>query len=341
MAAIWANARQVPVISAITRARFEEEVVPAHQPVVLKGLVADWTLVERAGNPGKRSAQDLKAHATNEGVQAWFAAPELRGRFGYSENMAGFNHERRVVTLAELIDYLVTHGDDPAAYTAYAGGIPVPKAVPGLLPQVPMPLLETGREMLVSLWLGGRSRTAAHWDLPQNLACVVAGRRRFTLFPTDQISNLYVGPLDFTLAGQPASLVDIVNPDLERFPKFRAAMDAAWVADLEPGDAVYIPSLWWHHVESRDTFGAMINFWWRDGPDWLMTPLFTLFHSLLTLRNLPPPERAAWKVFFDHYIFQTGDDPWEHLPPSARGLFGELTPHKRRQLKAMLAKPLT
>ena len=253
MAAIWANARQVPVISAITRARFEEEVVPAHQPVVLKGLVADWTLVEKGRQSRQALAQELKAHATNEGMQAWFAAPELRGRFGYSENMAGFNHERRVVTLAELIDYLVTHGDDPAAYTAYAGGIPVPKAVPGLLPQVPMPLLETGREMLVSLWLGGRSRTAAHWDLPQNLACVVAGRRRFTLFPTDQISNLYVGPLDFTLAGQPASLVDIVNPDLERFPKFRAAMNAAWAADMEPGDAVYIPSLWWHHVESRDT----------------------------------------------------------------------------------------
>lgn len=337
---VWADVPRLPALTGVTRARFEQEIVPAGQPALLKGLVRDWPIVEAATQSRQGLANALLAEANGEGVQAWFSPRGEGGRFTYSDDLAGFNHERRIVTLADLVAYMIDHADDPAAHTAYAGGIPIPKIMPGLLPQLPMPLLEEGREMLVSLWLGGHSRTAAHWDVPQNLACVVAGRRRFTLFPTDQVANLYVGPLDFTLAGQPTSLVDIVEPDLEQHPKFREAMAAAAIAELEPGDALYLPSLWWHHVEALDAFGAMINFWWRDGPAWLMTPLFTLIHSLLTIRDLPPGERAAWRVFFDHYIFQTGGDPWAHLPEAARGMFGELTPDKRERLKAMLSAPL-
>ena len=45
---------------------------------------------------------------------------------------------------------------------------------------------------------------------------MVAGRRRFTLFPPEQVANLYIGPLDLTPAGQPVSLVDQAQPDLVR-----------------------------------------------------------------------------------------------------------------------------
>ena len=204
-----------------------------------------------------------------------------------------------------------------------------------------MPLLEAGRERLTSLWIGNRSRTAAHWDLPQNLACVVAGRRRFTLFPIDQVANLYVGPLDFTPAGQAISLVDINDPDFGRHPRFREALAHAEVAELEPGDALYMPSLWWHHVETLGDFGAMVNLWWRDGPDYMATPMLTLFHALLTLRDLPENERASWRVLFDHYIFQTGDgDPMAHVPVDARGVFAPMNPGIMQRLKAFLSRPL-
>src|SRR3546814_4100254 len=64
------------------------------------------------------------------------------------------------------------------------------------------------------VWIGNATHVSTHYDVSSNLACVVAGRRRFTLFPPDQIANLYVGPLDVTMAGQPASMVDLAAPDL-------------------------------------------------------------------------------------------------------------------------------
>jgi len=216
----------------------------------------------------------------------------------------------------------------------------VPVHLPGIERENKHTLLDDSVEQLVSLWLGNRSRTAAHYDLPQNLACVLKGRRRFILMPIDQLPNLYVGPLDFTLAGQAISLVDFLRPDFDRHPRFRSAVEQARVAELEPGDALYIPSLWWHHVETLDPLGAMMNFWWRDAPDYMFTPLITLMHSLLSIRALPAREREAWRVVFDHYIFQTGGDPMEHLPEEARGIMGELTPERVMRLRQHLARSL-
>ncbi|WP_204333426.1 cupin-like domain-containing protein, partial [Proteus mirabilis] len=83
-----------------------------------------------------------------------------------------------------------------------------------------------------------RTSISTHFDASDNIACVAAGRRRFTLFPPDQTANLYIGPLDHNVAGQPLSMVDMATPDFARFPRFREALAAARTAELEPGDAI-------------------------------------------------------------------------------------------------------
>jgi hypothetical protein len=167
-------------------------------------------------------------------------------------------------------------------------------------------------------------------------------KRRFTLFPTDQIANLYIGPVDFTLSGQPTSLVDFHKPDLDRYPRFAEALQHAEIAELAPGDVLYMPSLWFHHVESLDPFGAMVNFWWRDAPPHMTAPIFTLLHGLMTIRDMNHRERQAWRVIFDHYLFRPDDEePMAHIPPDARGLFAAMTPDIERRLKATLMGPLS
>jgi hypothetical protein len=324
----------------VDRARFEAEIVAAGRPAVLRGLCSGWPGVAAAREGEEALATYLAARASDEPVEAWFGEPEIEGRFGYTEDFAGFNHDRRLATVAQLLDLLLRQRGHAAPFSIYAGAMPVRRHLPALAAEIPMPLLDPGRDMLVSLWLGNRTRTAAHWDLPQNLACVVAGRRRFTLFPTEQLRNLYVGPLDTTLAGQPTSLVDVEAPDLERFPRFAAALDAAESAELEPGDAVYLPSLWWHAVTGLDEVGAMVNFWWRDGEPPLLTPLNALYHALITMKDLPPAERARWRTMFEYYVFQDDGDPASHLPEAARGILGRRTPELIRRVRRMLAEIL-
>jgi hypothetical protein len=239
-----------------------------------------------------------------------------------------------------MLDLLLRHADEKDAPSIYAGAVNAPRVLPGLAGETETDLLDPATEQLVSLWIGNRTRTAAHWDLPQNIACVVAGRRRYTLMPTAQVKNLYIGPFDLTIAGRPTSLVDFRNPDFARYPRFRDAMAAAEIADLEPGDAVYVPSLWIHHVESMDAVSAMVNFWWRDAAAHMLSPYLTMLHSLLTIHGLPEAERAAWRTMFEHFVFHADGEPMAHLPAHARGLWGEPTPERLAQLKDYLIRTL-
>ncbi|MDT1899301.1 cupin-like domain-containing protein, partial [Acinetobacter baumannii] len=76
----------------------------------------------------------------------------------------------------------------------YVGSTTIDGALPGFRAENDVDL--GPRDPLASIWIGNRTRIAAHYDLPDNLACVAAGRRRFTLFPPGQQHNLYIGPID-------------------------------------------------------------------------------------------------------------------------------------------------
>jgi len=323
------------------RERFEREIVPKGEPAVFRGLVDDWPVV-KAGKAGPEAlAQMLHDAATDEPFQAWFGAPELQGHFGYNEDFRGFNFERKLATVDQLLDLVLRQLGHEQPYSVYAGGIPIRKHLPHLIPTIPVIMLDMQRDTVISIWLGNRTHTATHWDLSQNLACVVAGRRRFTLFPPEQLKNLYVGPLEFTLAGQPISLVDIDEPDLKTYPRFAEALKTARRAELGPGDALYIPSMWWHNVHSLEDMGTLINFWWRDAEPPLLTPVNALYHAAITMRDLPPDELAAWRNMFDHYIFEDNGDPVEHLPENARGLLGKRTPELVAKVKKLLIDALS
>ncbi len=336
----WSGVPRVDERGPVDRDAFATDIRGGDRPIVLRGQAADWPLVRA----GERSSEDLctavLAHANDRPVRYFEAPPEVRGRFSFSDDLLGFNFERREAPLGTLLDRLRALREHPDPPGLYAGAIPVPDHLPGLDRENDPGLLEPGVDRLVSLWIGNRSRTAAHFDLPQNLACVLSGRRRFILLPIEQLPNLYLGPLDRTLAGQATSLVDFLDPDHEAHPRFRDALPHAQVAELEPGDVLYLPSLWFHHVESLDPLGAMLNVWWRDAPDYMFTPMITLMHSLLSIRELPERERRAWRTVFDHYVFQVDGDPVAHLPEAARGLFGTMTPEKLQRLRYYLVKAL-
>jgi hypothetical protein len=173
--------------------------------------------------------------------------------------------------------------------------------------------------------------------MSNNMAVCVAGRRRFTLFPPDQVGNLYPGPIEPTPAGQVVSMVDLTAPDLERYPKFADALASAEVADLKPGDVLVYPALWWHHVEALAPFNILVNYWWNAAPGYLDTPMTTLLHGLLSLRGRPDHEKQAWRAIFDHYLFAPSDQAAAHLPEAAQGPLAPLDAMMARRLRALVA----
>ena len=313
---------RVPERLGLSRAAFAAEVVPAYRPVVVRGLAADWPAVTHGREGPLALARYLHGFTRGTQAEVWIGEPARGGAFGYAPDLTGFDFRREEWPIGHLFAALMESQDSAAVPPVYAGALPLAKHFPGLAEQCPVPLLAGRDDALVSLWIGNGSRTATHWDLPQNLACVIAGTRRFLLFPPEQLPNLYVGPIDLTLAGQPISLVDPHAPDLARFPLYADALAHAQVAELGPGDALYVPAMWWHHVETPGRFGAQVNFWWRDAAAHMVTPLYTLLHALLTIRDLPPPEREAWRGMFDHYVFGANGDPAAHIPRPRAGCWG-------------------
>jgi hypothetical protein len=161
------------------------------------------------------------------------------------------------------------------------------------------------------------------------------------LFPPEQVENLYVGPLEFTPQGVPISLVDIFNPDLARYPRFSRALEAAQIAELEAGDAIFIPYMWWHSVRSLAPFNILMNYWWNKTPGAVTAPFRCLMHAMFTVAGLPSAQRDVWRIFFDHYVFQAHGDPAAHLAPELRGMLGKLSPEQVGHLTAALAQLLS
>ncbi len=316
------------------------EVLPGWTtPKVIRGLVADWPMASAARDSADAAVAHLKQfdHGTLP-VSATTAPPEAKGRIFYNADMSGFNFRREQIALKVVLDTLLKYRSTPEPPTIYVASTTLDSFLPGFRQHNPLALGVD--EPLASIWIGNRSRIAAHHDVPDNLACVAAGRRRVTLFPPDQIGNLYVGPLDFTPAGQAVSLVDFAEPDLDRFPRFARAMASAQVAELGPGDAVFIPSLWWHHMEGLDDFNVLVNYWWRPVPAWMDPPMNALMLSLLALRGLPPAQRRNWQALFDHYVFAAGGDTTAHIPEAVRGVLGPLDGAMAANVRSVLRKRL-
>jgi hypothetical protein len=236
----------------------------------LKDLVAGWPLVQAGKQSATAADRYLRGFYGDATVGAFVGDPSIKGRFFYNDDLSGFNFETVRVKLNTILDALLKYRDDAEPPTFYVASTTVDHCLPGLRAENEVDL--GGANALASIWIGNRSRIAAHYDVPDNLACLAVGRRRFTLFPPEEVENLYVGPLDFTPAGQAISLVDFHRPDFDRYPRFRAALQKVRVAELEAGDAIFIPSMWWHHVESLDAFNVLINYWWRQGPSFMGAP---------------------------------------------------------------------
>ncbi len=323
---------------SVDRAVFENEIFPANRPAVLRGLLRDWPAVQAGRQSQTSMVNYFKRFDSGGEVNAMVGPPQIKGRFFYSDDFQGFNFESKKVSISTALETLVSMADAPQPPAIALQAIDVPNVMPSFPRDNTMPLLDS--DVTPRIWIGNRSMVATHFDNNHNIACVVSGSRRFTIFPPDQVGNLYIGPLLRTPGGSPISVVDLRAPDYAKYPKFRQALESGLEAVLEPGDAIYIPILWWHGVESLDPLNVLVNYWWNDVNSMRHKPILSLIHSMVLMSGLPAGQRESWRTFFDYFAFQTEGDPGAHLPPDLRDVFGNLSSADRDQILAFIAERL-
>ena len=100
------------------------------------------------------------------------------------------------------------------------------------------------------LWASrGRLYTPCHFDGAHNFFCQLEGSKRFLLFAPSQGYRLYPYPVGHPMDN--FAMASLEQPDLARFPLLAQA--EGHVALVQPGDVLFLPKFWWHHVEAPAT----------------------------------------------------------------------------------------
>ena len=73
---------------------------------------------------------------------------------------------------------------------------------------------------------------------------------------------------------------------------------------------------------------------------WLLRQRVKTAKQLMSVRDLPGEQRAAWQEIFRHYVFEPDADTAGHIPEDARRTLAPMTPEVARELRARLLQRL-
>jgi hypothetical protein len=216
------------------------------RPVVLVGVLRDWTIFKTW------TPDYLKAHLGKMPVKV--ARSPDGGE--YFNPDTGIDHSR---TLLLPFDEFVDRAFDPAAKEKLYLLQATTDELGPLAREIVIPDYARPPVLYNNVWIGSADNvTRCHYDMQDNLLAQIVGKKRVTLFPSRHMRKMY--PRSPFENKSNFSRVDVMRPDYERFPHFRDV--PAYETQLEPGDMLYIPIHWFHHVLSLDA-AISVNYWWR------------------------------------------------------------------------------
>lgn len=319
-----------------------DQIIAAAQPVVFSNWVEHWPALEAARRGPAALAQYLRPLDNNREMDTLLLAEDTAGKVGYDgDDLQHFNFERRRYPIWAVMQQLLQLIQQPKPLHIALQSAKLDQCLPAFSRHNPMPGLDP--TIVGRIWIGNRTVVPAHLDHSNNLACVLIGRRTFTLFPPEQAANLYIGPLQSAPTGAPISLVDILKPDFERFPRYRQAQEHAMQATLEAGDVLFLPALWWHHVQATTPLNILVNYWWggsvgsdASGP----SPYSAMLHALIALNGAPAHERQHWQALFDYFVFQQDADGFKHIPRQIDAIQRHVNEQEQREIVRWLSNSL-
>jgi lysine-specific demethylase 8 len=233
----------VPRLAACSPDEFRERWVTPGLPVVIADVAAPWPASTRWTLPALR---ERFAGARVQLMRAPGGRVDYAGRSGTTYDAS---------TFGRYIDALTAGAADPGYLVTMWEELPGSLRADVLWPAI----CGVARWSQSTLWFGPEGIVSPmHFDVPDNLYVVVRGRKRFTLVPPRDSWNVRPKSL---LSGQ-AQYAQVDPERADDDPRYAGAHP--WVAELGPGDALYIPRFWWHHARGLELTLA-VNFWWANG----------------------------------------------------------------------------
>jgi len=239
----------VPITNYTDPSQFLTTISPLRLPAVLRGCplgpcMSSWTMESLAE---KLSGVVRPVHVTTE--------PDM--------SFASKNFKYSSMDLGEMVR-IAASGEGNEMYYLRAVSEENPRTKPVSLEEdfptiskdFDLPDLLPQEKMFSSVLRvsSGGVRVWTHYDVMDNIYCQVVGHKQAILWPPSEADKLY-------LVGDKSRVVDIENPDLKQFPLFQLARQ--YKAELQPGDILFIPALWFHNMVARD-FGVAVNVFWRE-----------------------------------------------------------------------------
>ena len=259
--------RQIERREELGYAQFWHDFVAKQRPVIVAGAVKGWPALSKWKPEYLRSRS--AGRMVHVGLSLTGVHPYLKGPV----KQKGFDKE---MAFEKAVAQVLSTGYPPHHYY-YMQQVPIQARLPELEQDIRVPYLIEHETVSPHFWFGpGGNIAQLHYDNVHNLVAQVTGRKRVTLFDSRQLYCLYPWP---ALSGAAhMSRVNVQQPDLERFPKFRRAKPLEGF--LDPGDVLFIPVFWWHQFEGFDV-NISVNFWWTTP---LMARLLSRQWARLTAR---------------------------------------------------------
>jgi hypothetical protein len=266
---------EVPRVSGLSPDQFFKNYAIHEAPVVLQDFASDWPALK------KWTPEYFKEKYGNNEVQVYNGS--------FSKPGKTYMGKATSMRFSEYLNSILNSGRDLRMFLYNI----VSKA-PELKDDVSLPPLMKGfSKRFLFMFFGPKGAvTQIHYDIDMShvFHTAIVGRKRFVLFPQSESKKLYRHP--FTIR----SYVDVDNPDFETYPLLKEAK--GYEVILEPGETLFIPSGFWHHVVYEDAGYAISlrcpHHKWTKRVEGVLNLLFMQMVDRLVNR-LAPEKWYKWK----------------------------------------------
>lgn len=279
------------------------------EPVVLTGCMENWELFQglRARKTTQEKLSFLSGLVGEDDRLNYLTLPrQSGGEFHFQDESLTESGEPpfRQASFPEFAERIASSMNGSGDYVFMpAHEIKQGSGLQHALPSNLFPFLRE-EDIRPRLWMGaGGHITNLHYDEFGTLISMVEGVKRVTMLPPEVLPYVYHMPFDRLIGMAQVNAVRLLNPDLERFPLFKTALQNAHVVELQPGEVLLVPPMWWHHVQSFGLNVMINNRILLASLEQLIAMQKNLTQAIRLFYKRPQAERAAARKLFQWELF--------------------------------------